>query len=43
MTRVQRPWEAEAGKVDLGPVISGLVCHPNEMKFILVSPGEVSW
>lgn len=26
-------WEAEAGKVDLGLDICGLVYHPNEMLF----------
>lgn len=30
VTNVQCPWEADAGKVDLG-LISGLVCCPNEM------------
>lgn len=42
MNCVQHPWEAVAGKVDLGPVISDLVCQPNEMNIILVSPGQVS-
>lgn len=31
MTNMQCPWEADAGKVDLGLIVSGLVCCPNEM------------
>ena len=35
MTSVQRSWKAEAGKVDLGVVLSGLIRHADEVNVIL--------